>query len=79
MLSFWKLQIGGETMKKLKKFAEEDHLPREPPLSGKFVSSAGALLVALKKEEDMVEKSRCYIWNQRLYLTKDITHILCRT
>lgn len=48
-------------MKKLKKFAEEDRLPREPPLSGKFVSSAGALLVALKKEEDMVEKSRSYI------------------
>lgn len=44
-------------MKKLKKFAEEDRLPKERPLSGKFVSSAGALLVALKKEEDIVEKT----------------------
>lgn len=65
-------------MKKLKKFAEEDRLPKERPLSGKFVSSAGALLVALKKEEDIVEKTRCYIENYRLYLNKDITAIFCR-
>lgn len=50
-------------MKRLKKFAEEDRLPKERPLSGEFVSSAGALLVALKKEEDIVEKTRCYIEN----------------
>lgn len=50
-------------MKKLKKFVEEDYLFREFLVFGKFVSFVGVLLVVLKKEEDMVEKSRCYIWN----------------
>ncbi|XP_062571331.1 uncharacterized protein LOC134233385 [Saccostrea cucullata] len=51
-----KLQnIGGETIKRLKKFAEEDRWSRSPPLSGKFVSSAGAILVALMTAEDQVK------------------------
>ncbi|XP_061189749.1 uncharacterized protein LOC133197644 [Saccostrea echinata] len=49
--------IGGETIKRLKKFAEEDRWPRSPPLSGKFVSSAGAILVALMTAEDQIKES----------------------
>lgn len=52
------IQIGGETLKRLKKFVEEDRLPKARPLPGRFVSSAGALLVALKIEEDVIKDNR---------------------
>lgn len=55
------IQVGGETLKRLKKFVEEDRLPKAPPLPGKFVSSAGALLVALKIEEDVIKDNRWLI------------------
>ena len=47
-----RLQIGGETCAKLTKLEKERNFSNLKPAGGKFVSSAGAILVALLEASD---------------------------